>query len=262
MISNDMGTTFANALDFKGKVAFVTGSSRGIGAGILTALAAHGATCIVNYFEDPEGRNRAEAEGVARGANNAKLVAGDISKPDDVARMADQIKRDFGGLDILVNNAGVLRDRSIRKMTLDDFEAVVRVNLFGTFNVIKSFSEIVRPNGRIINMASVAATLGFFGQANYAPSKAGVVALTKVAARELAKNQITVNAIAPGVIETDMTKDFKPDVTEGFRSQIPLGRLGQIDDIVGAALFLCSDLARYVTGQVLHVNGGYYMGTA
>src|SRR3954468_2475260 len=116
-----MANTFDNALDFTGKIAFVTGSSRGIGAGILIALANHGATCIVNYFEDAEGRNRADAEGVAKGAANAKLVAGDISKPDDVQRMADDTKRDFGGLDILVNNAGVLRDRSIRKMTLDDF---------------------------------------------------------------------------------------------------------------------------------------------
>ncbi|CAN5354908.1 3-oxoacyl-[acyl-carrier-protein] reductase [soil metagenome] len=257
-----MANTFGNALDFRGKVALVTGSSRGIGAGILTALANHGATCVVNYFEDPDGRNRADADGVAKLAGNARLVAGDISKPDDVQQMADTIKRDFGGLDILVNNAGVLRDRSIRKMTLDDFEAVMRVNLFGTFNMIKSFSDLMKPGGRIVNMASVAATLGFFGQANYAPSKAGVVALTKVAARELARNQITVNAIAPGVIETEMTKDFKPEVTEGFRSQIPLGRLGQVDDIVGAALFLCSDLARYITGQVIHVNGGFYMGTS
>ena len=257
-----MATTFANALNFRGKVAFVTGSSRGIGAGILMALAAHGATCAVNYFEDAEGRNRAEAEAVAKQSGNAKLVAGDISNPEDVTRMAETIKSDFGGLDILVNNAGVLRDRSLRKMTLDDFESVMKVNLFGTFNMIQRFADVMKPGGRIVNMASVAATLGFFGQANYAPSKAGVVALTKVAAREFARNQITVNAIAPGVIQTEMTKDFKPEVTEGFRSQIPLGRLGEIDDIVGAALFLCSDLARYVTGQVIHVNGGFYMGTA
>jgi 3-oxoacyl-[acyl-carrier protein] reductase len=256
------GTAFADALDFKGKVALVTGSSRGIGAGILRALAAHGATCVINYFEDADGRNRTEAENIARDTGNAKLLAGDISNADDVVRMAQEVKRDFGGLDILINNAGVLRDRSLRKITLEDFDAVIKVNLYGTFNMIKSFQEIIRPGGRIVNLASVAASLGFFGQANYAPSKAGVVALTKVAARELARNQITVNAIAPGVIQTDMTKDFKPEVTEGFKSQIPLGRLGEIDDIVGVALFLCSDLARYVTGQVIHVNGGYYMGTA
>ncbi len=240
----------------------MTGSSRGIGAGILSALGRHGARCIVNYFEDPEGRNRADADQVAKSINHGtKSIACDISKPDEVAAMAETIKRDYGGLDILINNAGVLRDRSMRKMTAEDFQAVISVNLGGTFNVIQKLNELIRPGGRIVNMASVAATLGFFGQANYAPSKAGVVALTKVAARELARNKITVNAIAPGVVETEMTKDFTPELKQSFMTQIPMGRLGNVDDIVGAALFLCSDLARYITGQVIHVNGGYYMGT-
>lgn len=256
-----MVDTFAHALDFTGKVALVTGSGRGIGAGILSALGSHGATCIVNYFEDPAGTNRKDAESVAKQIGpKASLLACDISKPDEVQKLAEAIKRDHGGLDILINNAGILRDRSMRKMTLDDFTAVINVNLGGTFNVIQKLAEVMKPGGRIVNMASVAATLGFFGQANYAPSKAGVIALTKVAARELARNQVTVNAIAPGVIETDMTKDFTPELKQSFLTQIPLGRLGQIDDIVGAALFLCSDLARYVTGQVIHVNGGFYMG--
>jgi 3-oxoacyl-[acyl-carrier protein] reductase len=248
-------------MDFTGKVALVTGSSRGIGAGILTALGQRGATCIVNYFEDPEGRNRADAEAVATSINHGtKALACDVSKPAEVQAMAERIKSEYGGLDILVNNAAILRDRSLRKMTIDDFNAVVNVNLGGTFNVIKLLMELIRPDGRVVNMASVAGTLGFFGQGNYAPSKAGVIALTKVAARELARNRITVNAIAPGVIDTEMTKDFSPELRQSFLSQIPLGRLGSIDDIVGVALFLCSDLARYVTGQVIHVNGGFYMG--
>jgi len=253
---------FEKSLDFSGKIALVTGSSRGIGAGILTALGRCGARCIVNYFEDAEGRNREDALAVAKSiGEHTEVIECDISDAEDVTRMAETIKRDFGGLDILINNAGVLRDRSMRKMTPQDFTAVINVNLVGTFNVTQKLAELMRPNGRIVNMASIAATLGFFGQANYAPSKAGVIALTKVAARELARNKITVNAIAPGIVETEMTKDFTPELKQSFLSQIPLGRLGAVDDIVGVALFLCSDLARYVTGQVIHVNGGFHMGT-
>jgi 3-oxoacyl-[acyl-carrier protein] reductase len=251
---------FEKALDFTDKVALVTGSSRGIGAAILTALGRRGAKCVVNYFEDPDGRNRADAQQVVASIPGSRMIACDIGKPEQVQALAESVKRDLGGLDILVNNAGVLRDRSLRKMTIEDFQAVVSVNLAGTFNVIKSLLDVIRPDGRVVNMASVAATLGFYGQANYAPSKAGVVALTKVAARELAKNRITVNAIAPGVVETEMTKDFSPELLQNFLTQIPLGRLGNVDDIVGAALFLCSPLARYITGQVIHVNGGFYMG--
>src|SRR4051812_30563627 len=206
-----------NELDFSNKIALVTGSSRGIGAGILTALGQRGAKCIVNYFDDADGRNRADAEKVAKdlGSNYAATIACDISKPDQVAALASQIKDKFGGLDILVNNAGVLRDKSLRKMTREDFDIVVNTNLGGTFNVIKGLMDLVRPDGRIVNMSSVAGTLAFYGQANYAPSKAGVVALTKVAARELAKNRICVNAIAPGVIQTEMTKDLTPEVAQG-----------------------------------------------
>ena len=255
----------ASPFGFTGKVALVTGSSRGIGAGILSALAARGARCVVNYFDDAEGRNRADAESVIRALPESaehKLISCDISDASQVQKMADTVRADLGGLDILVNNAGIICDRSLKKMTVQEFESVIRVNLVGTFNVIKHLMDLVRPDGRVVNMASVAGTLGFYGQANYAPSKAGVVALTKVAARELARNRVCVNAIAPGVIQTDMTKDLKPEVMQGFLSQIPLGRLGEVDDIVGVALFLCSDLCRYVTGQVIHVNGGFYMGVA
>jgi 3-oxoacyl-[acyl-carrier protein] reductase len=158
-----------------------------------------------------------------------------------------------------VNNAGLLRDKTIKKMTPAEFESVMRVNLFGPFYTIQRLVEQIRPEGRVINMASVAALGGFFGQANYAASKAGLIALTKVAAREMARQQITVNAIAPGFIDTDMTRGMPEDVTKKFVEQIPLGRFGTVDDIVGAALWLCSPFARYVTGQVIHVNGGFYM---
>lgn len=252
-----------NDLDFSGKVALVTGSSRGIGAGILKALCERGARGVVNYVADRDGRNRADADALAKELG-AALVECDVGDPEQVARLAEALKRDVGGVDILVNNAGVLRDRSLRKISLDEWDSVLRVNLSGPFHVLRQLvqADLIRDGGRVVNVASIAATLGFFGQANYASSKAGVIALTKVAARELAKRQITVNAIAPGVIETEMSRSFAPEVTQSFLSQVPLGRLGSIDDVVGAALWLCSDLARYVTGQVIHVNGGLYMGTA
>jgi 3-oxoacyl-[acyl-carrier protein] reductase len=245
--------------DFTGKVALVTGSSRGIGAGIITALGKRGAKCIVNYFEEGQGRNKSDAERVAAEIKDARLIQCDVSNFDEVASMAANIQKDFGGLDILVNNAGLLRDKTMKKMTPEEFESVMRVNLFGPFYTIQRLLELMRPEGRILNMASVAALAGFFGQANYAASKAGLIALTKVAARELARQKITVNAIAPGFIDTEMTRGMPEDVTKKFVEQIPLGRFGTVDDIVGAALWLCSPLARYATGQVIHVNGGFYM---
>ncbi len=174
--------------------------------------------------------------------------------------MMTQIKATLGGLDILINNAGILRDRSIKKMSLADFEDVISINLKGTFNCIQQAQPILREQGRVVSVASVAAIMGFFGQANYAPSKAGVIALTKVAAREFAKQKITVNAVAPGFVDTDMTRGMPEDVVKQTLAQIPLGRWGSVEDVVGTILFLCSPLAQYVTGQTIHVNGGYYMG--
>jgi 3-oxoacyl-[acyl-carrier protein] reductase len=174
--------------------------------------------------------------------------------------MMGTIERELGRVDILINNAGILRDRTIKKLSEEDWQAVLRTNLDGVFHCTQAASRILQSGGRIVNMASVAALGGFFGQANYAASKAGVIALTKVAARELAKQQITVNAIAPGFIDTEMTKSMPPEVMQQFVQQIPLGRRGTVEDVVGAALFLCSPLAAYITGQVIHVNGGFWMG--
>jgi 3-oxoacyl-[acyl-carrier protein] reductase len=247
------------AFDFSGKVALVTGSSRGIGAGIVTALGRAGARCVINYVEDQDGRNKAEAGAVANLLPNSLLVQCDVSDWQQVEAMKAFMQEMAGGIDILVNNAGILRDKTMKKMTVEEWNAVLDINLNGPFHCIKAFAEIFRPEGRIVNMASVAALGGFFGQANYAASKAGLIALTKVAARELARQKVTVNAIAPGFIDTDMTKGMPEDVTKRFVEQIPLGRFGTVDDIVGAALWLCSPMARYVTGQVIHVNGGFYM---
>jgi len=245
--------------DLRGKVALVTGSSRGIGAGIVSGLGDCGARCILNYVADVEGRNRADAEEVAAGLPDARVIECDVGNPHAVAAMMDEIGRELGGLDILVNNAGILRDRTIAKMTEEEWADVLRVNLTGAFHCIQKALPLLRPGGRVVNVSSVSGWLGFFGQANYAASKAGLVALTKVTARELARREITANAVAPGFIDTEMTRTLPPDVRQRFREQVPAGRFGDVDDVVDAVLFLCSSDARYITGQVLHVNGGLYM---
>lgn len=245
--------------NFSEKVVLVTGSSRGIGAGMITAFGQRGARCVVTHVDDPEGRNKADAERVAAALPQARVVQCDVANAEQVAAMMKNIQGQFGGLDILVNNAGILQDRSLKKMTLEEWERVLRVNLTGAFNCIQHAIPILRSGGRIVNISSVSGQLGFFGQANYASSKAGLMALTKVAARELARNQITVNAVAPGFINTEMSRGMPEDVTKQFVAQIPVGRFGEVEDIVNAVLFLCSSAARYITGQILHVNGGFYM---
>ena len=248
-----------NRLDLAGKVALVTGSSRGIGAGIVRALAGRGARCVVNYVDDAGGRNRAEAEAVASGLIDAVALQCDVGDAAQVDAMVDQVRQRLGGLDILVNNAGILRDRTLKKITPQDWDDVLRINLSGVFNCIRSAAPLVRPGGRIVNIASVSAFLGVFGQANYASAKAGVVALTKVSARELARQAITVNAVAPGVIETEMTRALPEEALARLLEQVPLARFGTVDDVVHAVLFLCSPACGYVTGQVIHVNGGLLM---
>jgi 3-oxoacyl-[acyl-carrier protein] reductase len=241
------------------RVALVTGSSRGIGAGIVRVLAADGIRCVVNYVADPDGRNRADAEALAAETGAALVCECDVADHDAVGGMMRSIVEALGGLDIVVANAGILRDRTLRKMTADDFRRVIDVNLGGTFNVVQHATTLLRSGGRIVTIGSVAGFQGFFGQGNYAASKAGIVALTKVAAREFARQGTTVNCVAPGFIATEILADMPADVTEKFRASIPLGRLGAIDDVVNAVTFLCSPRSGYVTGQVIHVNGGFAM---
>ncbi|HZK80169.1 MAG TPA: 3-oxoacyl-ACP reductase family protein [Humisphaera sp.] len=249
-----------NWLDFSGKVVLVTGSSRGIGAGMVVAFDRLGGRCVVNYVDDPAGRNKADAQSVARTLNDALVVECDVANPASVAAMVETIRRERGALDVLINNAGILRDRTIRKMTLEEWKSVIDVNLGGVFNCIQQAGAILRPQGRIVNLASVSGTLGIYGQANYASSKAGIMALTRVAAREMARQQATVNAIAPGVIDTEMGRSIPEASLNKMLEQIPAGRLGNVQDVVDATLFLCSSHAQYITGQVIHVNGGFYMG--
>lgn len=248
--------------DFAGKVALVTGSSRGIGAAILEGFAKAKATCVLNFFEDPDGANRKDAEahaGKLRGLGAAvHVLSADVRKPAEVEALMQEVRQRAGGLDVLVNNAGVLRDKTIRKMTLDDWRAVMDTNLDGVFHCCKAAAEVLRDSGRIVNIASIAGIHPFHGQANYGAAKAGVIALTKVLAKELARRGITANAVAPGVIQTSMIGDIRPDVMEGYLKQIPLGRLGKPEDVANAVLFLASAESGYITGQVLPVTGGWF----
>jgi 3-oxoacyl-[acyl-carrier protein] reductase len=247
-------------LNFTGKVALVTGSSRGIGAEMIKAFGDCSAQCVVNYVADAQGQNKADAIRVADELKDPIVIECDVTQPQQVEAMMKQIQAQRGGLDILVNNSGVISDRTIKKMSLDEFEGVIRVNLIGTFTVTQKAAAILRNGGRVINMSSVSGQMGLFGQANYSSTKAGIIALTKVSAREFARQNITVNAIAPGFIDVGMSKGMPEEVVQNFIKQIPLGRLGDVREIVDAALFLASPMSSYITGHVLNVNGGFYMG--
>src|SRR5207249_5505444 len=219
-------------LDFSGKVALVTGSSRGIGAATIKAFGECNAKCVVNYVDDPDRKNKADAHKVAQTLADPLIIQCDVSDPAQVESMMMEIGDKRGGLDVLVNNSGIIRDRTIKKMTLEEFENVLRVNLTGTITATQKAAAVLRNGGRVINLSSVSGQIGLFGQANYSSSKAAIIALTKVSARELARQNITVNAIAPGFIDVGMSKGMPDEVTENFKKQIPLGRLGDVREIV------------------------------
>lgn len=246
------------AIDLTGKTAIVTGASQGLGLATARCLHAAGANLVINYFPDQAGNHALQAgEAVAALGTRAVAVPADIRSVEDTASLVDVAMQTFGGLDILINNAGIIRDVTVKKMSPQDWQDVIDTNLSGVFRTCKSAAEEMSSGGRIVNLASISALLGFFGQANYAASKAGVIAFTKVLSRELAKRQITVNAVAPGVVLTEMGKSIPPASLEQMLTQIPLGRFAVPSDIAHAILFLCSPLADYVTGQTLHVNGGW-----
>lgn len=248
--------------DFTDKVVLVTGSSRGMGAAMLEAFVRAKAVGILHYFDDPAGHNKGDAEALAAklraGGGKLHVLEGDVRRYHAVEELMKSIKEKAGGLDILVNNAGVIRDRTIRKLTLDDWHTVLQTNLDGVFFCSKLAAELLTDGGRIINVASVAGLFPFHGQANYAAAKAGVIALTKVLAKELAKRKITANAVAPGVIQTPMLGEIKPEVMAEYAKQIPLGRVGVPADVANAVLFLASEESNYITGQVLPITGGWF----
>jgi 3-oxoacyl-[acyl-carrier protein] reductase len=246
-------------IDLSGRSALVTGASQGLGAAIATTLHRAGAAVAILYWPDPDGGNRAKAEALAAqlGAR-ASAIPGDVRDPAGMEQAVARTLAGAGRLDLVVNNAGILRDRTVKKMSLPEWQQVIDTNLTGVFTTCKAAEPHLAEGGRIVNLASIAAALGFFGQANYAAAKAGVGGLTRVLARELARRRITVNAIAPGLVLTDMGLSVPEGERAKMLASVPLARFGEPEDIANAVLFLCSDLAGYITGQTLHVNGGWY----
>jgi 3-oxoacyl-[acyl-carrier protein] reductase len=248
--------------NFADKIVLVTGSSRGMGAAILEAFAAAGATCIVNYFADPDGHNRRDADDTAerlrRHGVPVHVFEADVSRYDAVAGLMKGVADTCGGLDILVNNAGIIRDRTVKKMTPGEWQSVLQTNLDGVFYCSKLGAEILRDGGRIVNIASIAGMVGFYGQANYAAAKAGVIALTRVLGKELARRGITVNAIAPGMIQTPMMAEVKPEMVAEYEKQIPVGRVGRPEEVAHAVLFFACAESSYITGQTLPITGGWF----
>lgn len=240
-----------------GKVALVTGAGRGIGREIALTLAAYGADVIVNYNGSKEKAEEVTAQIEAMG-RKAKAVQCSVADFEACGQMIADAVAEFGHIDILVNNAGITKDNLVMKMTEADFDAVIDTNLKGTFNTIKHMYRpfLKQKAGRIVNLSSVSGVLGNAGQANYAASKAGVIGLTKSIARELASRNITVNAVAPGFIDTDMTQAMTDTAKEATLAQIPLKRVGTPKDIAETVAFLASDRAAYITGQVISVDGG------
>ncbi|HXX58641.1 MAG TPA: 3-oxoacyl-[acyl-carrier-protein] reductase [Thermodesulfovibrionales bacterium] len=246
-------------MELRNRVALVTGAARGIGKAIAEGLARMGADVVIaDVSPDDAGRTSAEIAKIGVKSIAVKL---DVSKSEEVVKAFEEIVKVFGKLDILVNNAGITRDGLLLRMKEEDWDAVIRVNLKGVFLCSKEAVKLMAKQrfGRIVNIASVVAFMGNPGQANYSASKAGIIGLTKTIAKEYASRGITANAVAPGFITTAMTDALPETVKEEMKKAIPLGRFGTIDDVANAVLFFASPDSGYITGQVMHVNGGMYM---
>lgn len=250
----------AVSIDLTGKVALVTGASQGIGAQITRTFHRAGATVVLNHpgFDSTKAdAEKIAAELNAERAGSADVIAADVSKHEAVQAMMQQIKATHGGLDFLVNNAAIIKDRTLAKMSLDEWDAVIDVNLSGVFYCCKFALEVMRDHGAIVSFGSIAAIQGFFGQANYASAKAGVQAMMRVLSREGARRNIRANAVAPGVIDTSMAATIPEAVRAEMLKNVPLARFGTVDEVASVVLFLCSPLASYVTGQTIEINGGW-----
>ncbi len=242
--------------ELDGEVAIVTGASRGIGFSIAETLAEDGAEVAVVARDEGRASDAAAALGGAGGQG----FACDVSESDQCDELVDRVSEELGPVTVLVNNAGIARDNIVLRLKDEDWEDVISTNLTGAFNMIRAASRgMMRRGGRIVNMASVVGLTGNRGQANYAASKGGLVALTKSVAKELASRDVLVNAVAPGFVETDMTAELSDEAREELSERIPLGRFGTTDDVAGAVRFLVSDEASYITGHVLKVDGGMVM---
>ncbi len=244
----------------EGKTALVTGASRGIGRAIAETLAAEGAKVAINYAGNVKAAEEAKAAIEAAGGE-AILVKADVSDPAAVQEMISTVTDAFGQIDILVNNAGITRDGLLMRMKDEDWDAVISTNLKGVYNCTKAVTKLMMKKryGRIVNMTSVVGITGNAGQTNYSAAKAGVIGFSKSAAKELSSRGITVNMVAPGFIDTDMTAVLPEKVKEEMAAGIPLGRIGKAQDVANAVLFLVSDQASYITGQVVNVDGGMVM---